>query len=153
MSSGHGKCLLSQLKYQHRLVISNELYSILISCSQNISPGWYFYAFYSLSEICFHFLLEQSDFYAMIHLHKKISFQLRLPITYLTLIKVNYVWCFTVISLSFISLHFKTLNFDLTLKCANACILKLPADYAGSVTLTSSIRRKDKILVPILTII
>ena len=84
---------------------------------------------------------------------QKISFQLRLPITYLTLIKVNYVWCFTVISLSFISLHFKTLNFDLTLKCANACILKLPADYAESVTVTRSIQRKDKILVPILTII
>ena len=61
--------------------------------------------------------------------------------------------CNDAISINFISLHFKTLNLELTLKCANACILNLSADYVGSVTLTRSIRRKDKILVPILTII
>ena len=57
------------------------------------------------------------------------------------------------ISISFNFLHFKTLNFDLTLKCSNAGMVQLPADFVGSVTLATSIGRKDKILVPILTII
>ena len=41
----------------------------------------------------------------------------------------------------------------MTLKCSNALIVQLPADFVGSVTLATSIGRKDKILVPILTII
>ena len=54
---------------------------------------------------------------------KKNNFSKDCEETYLTLIQINCVWYFIVMSISFISLHFKTLNFDVTLKCANACIL------------------------------